>query len=121
MFRPSGLRQARCEDVKGGVASGPLILPLGRPNGGSALPLKAQEVLIMAEGAECIPGTEPGGTRDPGTYDKKHQAGRLFADMQAAKELEKRRKTPKEKGANSTTVLKDENLLLKEQVRKLSE
>ena len=75
----------------------------------------------MAEGAECIPGTEPGGTRDPGIYDKKHQVGRLFADMQAAKELEKRRKTPEEKGANSTTVLKDENLLLNEQVRKLSE
>ena len=46
---------------------------------------------------------------------------KLFAEMQASKELDKRRKTPEQKVASSTTVLKEENLSLKKQVRKLTE
>ena len=45
----------------------------------------------------------------------------LLAEMQASRELHKRRKTPEQKGASSTTVLEEENLSLKEQVRKLTE
>ena len=44
---------------------------------------------------------------------------KLFADMQASKELDKRRKTPEQKVASSITVW--EELSLKEQVRKLTE
>ena len=46
---------------------------------------------------------------------------KLFAEMQASKELDKRRKTPEQKGATSTTVLEEENTALKEQVRELKE
>ena len=46
---------------------------------------------------------------------------KIFAEMQASKELDQRRKTPEKKGASSTTVLEEENLALKEHVRKLTE
>ena len=46
---------------------------------------------------------------------------KLFAEMQASKELDKRRKTPEQKGATSSTVLEEENTALKEQVRELKE
>ena len=45
----------------------------------------------------------------------------LFAKMQPSKDFDKRRKTPEQKGASSTTALEEENLSLKEQVRKLTE
>ena len=45
---------------------------------------------------------------------------KLFAEMQASKELDQRRKTPKQKGVSSTTVSEEENSSLKEQVRKLT-
>ena len=41
--------------------------------------------------------------------------------MQASTELNKRRKTPDQKGASSTTVLQEENFFLMEQVWKLWE
>ena len=40
--------------------------------------------------------------------------------MQASK-VDQRRKTPEQKGASPTTVLEEKHLLLKEQVRKLTE
>ena len=46
---------------------------------------------------------------------------KLFADMQASKELDKRHKTPGHKEASSITVLEEENISLNEQVRKLTE
>ena len=46
---------------------------------------------------------------------------KLFAEMQASKELDKRRKTPEQKGASSTTDLEEENVSLKEQVWKSTE
>ena len=60
------------------------------------------------------------------TDDKKHQSNssrrkNSFVKMQASKELDHRRKTPRQKGANPNTALKEENNTLKEQVRKLTE
>ena len=49
------------------------------------------------------------------------QEEKLFAEMQASKELDKCRKTPEQKGASSTTEVEEETLSLKEQVRKLTE
>ena len=46
---------------------------------------------------------------------------KLFAEMQASKELDKRRKTPEQKGVTPTTVLEEENTALKEQVTDLKE
>ena len=46
---------------------------------------------------------------------------KIFAEMQASKEPDKRRQAPEQKGVSSTTVLGEENLTLKEQVRKLTE
>ena len=46
---------------------------------------------------------------------------RPVAEIQASEELDKRRKTPEQKGATSTRVLEEENLMLKGHVRKLSE
>ena len=80
------------------------ILPLDRPSGGSAITLETQEVLFVVEIAERLPEEE-----------------KLFAEIHASKELDERRKTPEQKGANSTTVRVEENLSLKEQVRKLTE
>ena len=45
----------------------------------------------------------------------------LFAEMEACEELDKRRKTPEQKGVSSTTVLEEENLSLQEQVWQLTE
>ena len=45
---------------------------------------------------------------------------KLFAEMQASKELEKRRKSPEQKVANSITVLEEENISLTEQVQLLT-
>ena len=52
---------------------------------------------------------------------KQLEEEKLFAEMQASKELDQRRKTPKQKGANSNSALEEENNALKEQVRKLTE
>ena len=46
---------------------------------------------------------------------------KLFAEKQASKELDERRKTPEQKVASSIAVLQEENLSLKEQVLKLTE
>ena len=78
----------------------------------------------MAEDAKCISGTESGKQYGTRTDDKTHQTargGKLFAEMQASKELGKRRKTPEQKGVTSTTILEEENTALKEQVSKLKE
>ena len=50
---------------------------------------------------------------------KQLEEEKLFAEMQASKELDKRRKTPEQKGVTSTTILEEENTTLKEQVREL--
>ena len=52
---------------------------------------------------------------------KQLEEEKLFAEMQASKEVDKRRKTPEQKGATSTTILEEENTALKEQVRELKE
>ena len=52
---------------------------------------------------------------------KQLEEEKLFAEVQASRELDQRRKTPKQKGANSNTALEEENNALKEQVRKLTE
>ena len=46
---------------------------------------------------------------------------KIFAEMQASKEPDKRRKAPEQKGVSSATVLGEENLTLKEQEQKLTE
>ena len=52
---------------------------------------------------------------------KQLEEEKLFAEMQASKELDQRRKTPKKKGAASNTALEEENNALKEQVGMLTE
>ena len=52
---------------------------------------------------------------------KQLEEEKLFAEMQASKELDQRRKTPKQNGDTSNTALEEENNALKEQVRKLTE
>ena len=52
---------------------------------------------------------------------KQLEEEKLFAEMQTSKELDQRRKTPKQKGATSNTGLEEENNALKEQLRKLTE
>ena len=79
------------------------MLPLDRAGGGSATPLATQEILVVAEDAERFPGTESRKQHDSRTYDKTHQTarvGRAFADMQASKELDKRRNTPEHKSGS---------------------
>ena len=95
-----------------------------RPSGGSRIPLGAPQDRFLAEDAECSPRAERGEQHDIGATDETHQTTRrreFFAEQQAAKELDKRRKTPEQKGSNSETALEEENLVLKEQVRELIE
>ena len=68
-----GFRQARSQDISRSPEDGSRILPLDRSGGRSAIPLKTQEILIVAEDAEPIPGTEPGKQHDSRTCDKPHQ------------------------------------------------
>ena len=114
-FRLSGLQQAQSQDVPRSSTGGSRILPLDRPSGGSAIPLETQEVLFVAEDAERLPGTKSGKQHDPGTYDETHRTTRgekFFEELQASNELDKRRKTPDQKGNRSTTVLEEENLFI---------
>ena len=85
------------------------ILPLDRSSGVSAISLDTQEILVVA--------TQERMTRRIRQLDEE----KLFEEMQASKELDKRRKTPEQSRASSITILKEENISLKEQVRKLTE
>ena len=75
-FGLSWIRQAWSQDVSGGLEVGFRILPMDGPSGGSTTPLEAQEVLFVAEDAECSPGTEHGKQYDTGTPDETHQRTR---------------------------------------------
>ena len=108
-LRPPGALSACSHDQPAGLAyAGPPDADSGRlttsctrsgrrrgPRGRSRRPLETREILIEEE--------------------------KRFAEMQASKEHDKRRKTPEQKVAGSITVLEEENLSLKEQVQKLTE
>ena len=49
---------------------------MGRPSGRSTTPLETQEVLFVAEDAECSKGTKPGKLYDTGTSEETHQRTR---------------------------------------------
>ena len=122
---PPGFRQAWSQDVPGSSTSGLQLLHLDRTSGGSSIPLEAQEILVVAEDAKCISGTESGkhfGTR---TDDKTHQTargGKIVRRNASIEELDKGRRTPaNRKEVTSTTILEEENTALKEQVRELKE
>ena len=112
-----GLGQHGAEDAAGGSRG----LSLSVTSGGSALTLKVL-VRFMAEDAECLSGAKSGGRHDPRSIRiRKLEEEKHVAEMQASTELDMRSKTPELKGATSTTALEEENLLLKEQVRMVSE
>ena len=49
---------------------------MGLSSGGSTIPLETQEILDVAEDAECIPGNKSGKQYDSRTDDKTHQTAR---------------------------------------------
>ena len=71
-----GFRQAWSQDVPGSSTSGLQLLHLDRTSGGSSIPLETQEILVVAEDAKCISGTESGKQYGTRTDDKTHQTAR---------------------------------------------
>ena len=71
-----GFRQAWSQDVPGSSTSGLHLLHLDRTSGGSSIPLETQEILVVAEDAKCISGTESGKHYGTRTDDMTHQTAR---------------------------------------------
>ena len=94
---------------------------LYRPSGGSAIPLATQEVLVLAEDAERLAVKNMTEQRTTRRLRQQEEEEELFAELRASSELDKRRRTPKQKGTNSTTVLEEDNFSMKTQIRKLTE
>ena len=120
-----GFRQVRSQDVSRSSTDASQLLQLGRSCGSSTIPLETQEILDVAEDAESVfqeTNLENNMTQERMTRRiKQFEGEKLFAEMQASKELDQRRKSPKQKEATSNTALEEENNAMKEQVRKLTE
>ena len=71
-----GFRQAWSQDAPGSSTSGLQLLHLDRTSGGSSIPLETQEILVVAEDAKCISGTESGKQYGARTDDKTYQTTR---------------------------------------------
>ena len=87
-------------------------------------PLETREIFIVVKMQSVFqePNLENNMTQERMTRRiRQLEEEKLFAKMQAAKELDKICKTPEQKVASSITVLEEQNLSLKEQVRKLTE
>ena len=64
---------------------------LDRTSGGSSIPLETQEILVVAEDAKCLSGTEPGKQYGTRTDDKTHQTARGGKTIRRSANIERSR------------------------------
>ena len=99
-----GFRQAQSQDMSRSTEDGSRILSLDPSGGGSAASLETEEILIVAEDAERIPGTELGKQYDSRTYDKTHQTTRGGEDIRGNAGIERTRQTTQDARAESSQL-----------------